>query len=86
VEAGISKSEVSRICGKLDAEVAAFRSRSLAHTRCPYVFLDATYRKARVDGRAVSRAVVLATGVTADGGREVLGLDVATQKTAGDLP
>jgi putative transposase len=37
--------------------------------------LDATYRKARVDGRVVSRAVVIATGVTADGGREVLGLD-----------
>ena len=76
VEAGISKSEVSRICAELDAEVAAFRSRSLAHTGFPYLFLDATYLKARVDGRVVSRAVVIATGVTADGGREVLGLDV----------
>ena len=76
VDSGISKSEVSRICGELDAEVAAFRSRSLAHTAFPYVFVDATYLKARVDGRVVSRAVVIATGVTADGGREVLGLDV----------
>jgi putative transposase len=76
VEAGISKSEVSRICGELDAEVAAFRSRSLSHTSFPYVFVDATYLKARVDGRVVSRAVVIATGVTVDGGREVLGLDV----------
>ena len=76
VDAGISKSEVSRICGELDAEVAAFRSRPLAHTAFPYVFVDATYLKARVDGRVVSRAVVIATGVTADGGREVLGLDV----------
>ena len=76
VDAGISKSEVSRICAELDAEVAAFRSRSLAHTAFPYVFLDATYLKARVDGRVVFRAVVIATGVTADGGREVLGLDV----------
>jgi putative transposase len=76
VDAGISKSEVSRICSELDGEVAAFRSRSLAHTAFPYVFLDATYLKARVDGRVVSRAVVIATGVTADGGREVLGLDV----------
>ena len=40
------------------------------------MFLDATYLKARVAGRVVSRAVVIATGVTADGGREVLGLDV----------
>ena len=76
VDAGISKSEVSRICAELDAEVAHFRSRSLAHTAFPYLFLDATYLKARVDGRVVSRAVVIATGVTADGGREVLGLDV----------
>jgi putative transposase len=76
VDAGISKSEVSRICAELDGEVAGFRSRSLAHTGFPYVFLDATYLKARVDGRVVSRAVVIATGVTADGGREVLGLDV----------
>ena len=58
---------------ELDAEVAAFRSRSLAHTSFPYLFVDATYLKARVDGRVVSRAVVIATGVTADGGREVLG-------------
>jgi putative transposase len=76
VDSGISKSEVSRICGELDGEVEAFRSRSLAHTAFPYVFLDATYLKARVDGRVVSRAVVIATGVTTDGGREVLGLDV----------
>jgi putative transposase len=76
VDSGISKSEVSRICAELDGEVAAFRSRSLAHTPFPYVFVDATYLKARVAGRVVSRAVVIATGVTADGGREVLGLDV----------
>jgi putative transposase len=76
VEAGISKSEVSRICAELDAEVAAFRSRSLSRTAFPYLFVDATYLKARVDGRVVSRAVVIATGVTTDGGRGVLGLDV----------
>ena len=76
VDSGISKSEVSRICAELDHEVGAFRSRSLAHIAFPYVFLDATYLKARVDGRVVSRAVVIATGVTVDGGREVLGLDV----------
>jgi putative transposase len=76
VDAGISKSEVSRICAELDADVTVFRSRSLAHTGFPYLFVDATYLKARVDGRVVSRAVVIATGVTTDGGREVLGLDV----------
>jgi putative transposase len=73
---GISKSEVSRICADLDTEVAAFRDRSLAAQRFPYVFLDATYCKARVDHRVVSQAVVVATGVAADGHREVLGFDV----------
>src|SRR5690606_27623662 len=46
------------------------------HTRFPYVYLDATYLKARVDHQIASRAVVIATGVTEDGGREVLGLMV----------
>jgi putative transposase len=75
-DSGISKSEVSRICADLDAEVGAFRDRSLAETSYPYVFLDATYCKARVNRRVVSQAVVIATGVTADGRREVLGFDV----------
>ncbi|SDT46277.1 Transposase (or an inactivated derivative) [Jiangella sp. DSM 45060] len=75
-DSGISKSEVSRICADLDAEVSSFRDRSLADQAYPYVFLDATYCKARVNRRVVSQAVVIATGVTADGRREVLGFDV----------
>ena len=75
-DTGISKSEVSRICADLDAEVGAFRDRSLAAAAFPYVFLDATYCKARVDRRVVSQAVVVATGVRADGWREVLGFAV----------
>lgn len=75
-DTGISKSEVSRICVDLDAEVTAFRDRSLIDQAFPYVFLDATYCKARVNRRVVSQAVVIATGVAADGRREVLGFDV----------
>ena len=75
-DTGISKSEVSRICAELDVEVAAFRDRSLAEQPFRYVFLDATYCKARVDHRVLSQAVVVATGVAADGRREVLGFDV----------
>jgi putative transposase len=75
-DSGISKSEVSRICADLDAEVSAFRDRSLAGQRFPYVFVDATYCKARVNRRVVSQAVVVATGVCADGRREVLGFGV----------
>ena len=75
VESGICKSEVSRICAQLDSDVTAWRGRDLSEQPTPYVFLDATYCKARVNGRVVSRAVVIATGVTADGHREVLGVD-----------
>jgi putative transposase len=76
LESGISKSEVSRICGELDTTLEAFRTRPLSHVLFPYVLLDATYVKARVGGRVVARAVVVATGVTRAGDREVLGCDV----------
>ena len=76
LESGISKSEVSRICSELDEQLGAFRARSLAHVEFPYVFLDATYLKGRVDHQVVSRAVVVATGVSMDGNREVLGCAV----------
>ena len=79
IDSGISKSEVSRICAGLDETVAAFRSRPLHHTRFPYLFLDATYlhvRRTGAGGQVTSMAVVIATGVTATGGREVLGVDV----------
>src|SRR3954463_3454590 len=77
-DTGISKSEVSRICEGLDEMIAAFRTRTLGHTRFPYVFLDATYLHVREAsrGQVVSQAVVVATGVTEDGAREILGLDV----------
>ena len=74
---GISKSEVSRICAGLDEVVGAFRTRRLDHARFPYVYLDATYLHVRTEaGMVVSKAVVIATGVTEHGRREILGLDV----------
>ncbi len=76
IVSGISRSEVSRICTELDADLGAFRSRPLGHVAFPYVFADATYVKGRVRGRVVSRAVVVATGVAATGDREVLGVEV----------
>jgi putative transposase len=75
-DSGISKSQVSRICADLDGEVAGFWDRSLAGQAFPYVFVDATYCKARVNRRVVAQAVVIATGVCGDGRREVLGFAV----------
>ena len=81
VASGISKSEVSRICA---ARRPGRRvpQPSLAATSYPYVFLDATYCKARVDHQVVSQAVVVAIGVRGDGHREVLGLDVGDSENA----
>ena len=76
IDTGISKSEVSRICAELDAVVGGFRERRLDHVAFPYVFLDATYVKAHEGASVVSKAIVIATGVTASGDREVLGLAV----------
>jgi len=72
---GISKSEVSRICGELDTAVTAFRTRPIVGEH-RYVWLDATYHKVRVDGRVISQATVVAVGVTSEGERQVLGVDV----------
>ena len=84
VDTGISKSEVSRICAALDERVAAFRNRTLGHTSFPYVYLDATYVHVRDDalGQIVSKAVVVATGITAEGTREILGVDIGDSEDA----
>ncbi|MGO9818193.1 MAG: IS256 family transposase [Acidocella sp.] len=70
---GISKSQVSRLCGEIDERVGAFLSRPIEGD-WPYVWLDATYIKVRRDHRIVSTAVIVAVGVNADGRREVLGM------------
>jgi putative transposase len=82
--ASMSKSEVSRICSALDAEVAAFRGRSLAGERYPYLFLDATYVKVRDGGRVVSMAALVAVGVAMSGERRIIGLDLAPGNDEGN--
>ena len=80
---GISKSEVSRMCASLDAEVETFRSRTLAETLVPYLWLDATYLKVREGGRVVSMAALVAIGVAANGERRVLGLELSSGNDEG---
>lgn len=75
-DSGISKSTVSRICAEIDADVAVLRTRRLDHIGFVYVWLDATYLHVRENRQVVSKAVVIATGLRADGHREVLGVDV----------
>ena len=72
---GISKSQVSRLCAEIDERVGAFLTRPIEGD-WPYVWLDATYVKARRDHHIVSVAVIVAVGVNTDGRREVLGMTV----------
>jgi putative transposase len=72
---GISKSQVSRLCGEIDERVQTFLNRPI-EGEWPYVWLDATYVKARRDHHIVSVAVIVAIGVNTDGRREVLGMTV----------
>jgi transposase-like protein len=72
---GISKSQVSRLCGEIDEKVAAFLDRPL-EGEWPYLWLDATYVKTRISGRVVSTAVILAIAVNSDGRREVVAMGV----------
>lgn len=75
-DSGVSKSTVSRICAQIDADVAVLRTRRLDHQPFVYVWLDATYVHVRENRHVVSKAIVIATGLRADGHREVLGVDV----------
>jgi putative transposase len=73
-----SKSLVSQLAGRLDAELEAWRNRRLEAEAYPYLFVDARYEKARVDGRVVSQGVLVVSAVRApDGLREILAVEVA---------
>ena len=77
---GISSSQVSRICEQLDEVVESFLGRPLDGGPYPYVWLDGLTQKVREGGRIVNVCVVVATGVNADGQREILGLDVGASE------
>jgi len=80
-ESGISRSTVSRICKDIDEGVHEFLSRRLDRTWFPYLFVDATYLDVRVGHRVVCRALVVATGVSAEGRREILGMALGDAET-----
>jgi putative transposase len=71
--AGISKSQVSKLCKDIDERVNAFLERPI-EGEWPYLWLDATYLKAREGGRIVSVAAIIAVAVNTDGRREIVGL------------
>src|SRR5213595_379005 len=68
----LSKSQVSRMAADLDEQVEAFRTRPLDQGPYTFVAADALTMKVREDGRVVNIAVMVATGINADGYREIL--------------
>jgi putative transposase len=76
--AQLSKSQVSEMAKSLDEQVEAFRSRPLDAGPYTFLWLDALTQKVREHGRTVIVHALVAVGVTADGQREVLGLDVVS--------
>jgi putative transposase len=75
---GMSKSQVSKLAADLDEVVESFRNRPLDQGPYAYIWVDALVHKCREGGRVVNVATVIATGVNANGQREVLGVDVFT--------
>ena len=75
---GLSKSQVSEMAKDLDAHVAEFRSRPLDAGPYTFISADALTMKVREGGRVVIVHVLVATGVNADGHREILGVQVAS--------
>ena len=76
---GVSKSQVSRLCGEIDDKVNGFLDRPLEGD-WPYLWLDATYVKVREAGRIVSVAVTVAVAVNDQGCREVLGMAIGASE------
>ena len=76
---GISKSQVSRLCAEIDERVQTFLRRPI-EGEWPYLWLDATYVKARRDHHIVSVAVIVAMAVNTDGRREVLGMTIGNSE------
>ncbi len=78
---GISKSQVSKLCQDIDERVNSFLDRRIEGD-WPYLWLDATYLKVRENGRIVSIAAIIATGVNTEGKREIFGLGLGPSEAA----
>ncbi len=72
--ASFSKSTVSELCKRLDENISQFKDRPLT-THYPFLLVDAKYFKVRENHRIVSKAFMVAMGITEDGQKEILGFE-----------
>ena len=75
-----SASTISQMNGKLDEELRKFAERKLEE-EYPYLIVDARYEKVREDGVIQSRAVLVALGITWEGRRQILGVELANRES-----
>lgn len=71
----ISSMQVSRAAAQLDDALQEWRERPLGEIT--YLYMDARYEKVRQAGQVRDAAVLLATGITPEGERQVLGVSVS---------
>ena len=74
---GLPESQVSLMAEELDEMVEGFRSGRWTPPAYTFLWLDALTQKVREGGRTVNVHTLIATAVSANGKREVLGIDVA---------
>ena len=83
---GLSKSQVSAMAAELDEMVEGFRNRPLDAGPYTFVWIDALTQKVREGGRTVNVHCLIATGVNAEGYREILGIDVTSSEDGAGWP
>lgn len=76
----------SALCSRLNVELTAWRTRSLADHSWPYLFVDARYEKVRGAGRVVSQRVLITYGVRDDGFRETVAVGCADTESEATYP
>jgi putative transposase len=81
-EKNLSKSAVSRVVGRLKKLFAQWRSRDLSDEQYPIVFLDGFHLKVRLAKRVVSAPVLVAMGVTPDGSKRLIHLELAVSESS----
>jgi putative transposase len=76
----VSASSVSRAVRRLDEDLAAWRNRRLTEAY-PYLVVDARYDRVRQGGRVTSQGVLLVTGVSESGQRDIIGVALANTES-----
>ena len=76
----VSASTVSRLTKRLDEDLARWRNRRLVESY-PYLIVDARYERVRQNERIESQGVLVISGVSGKGQRDILGVAVANTES-----